>query len=145
MIWCLTLIQFQTYYLVKWEGYPHSENTWEPASSFESASHMISLYNAKKKSKLFVPETPTNNNEPAEDKIEEWQALFESFSHGQEPDKIMNLKRALPTYEVMAIVKWKGKRNQSLVPRNVLQRACPELLIEFYENHITWKHKMAFK
>lgn len=25
----------QTYYLVKWKGYPHSENTWEPSSSID--------------------------------------------------------------------------------------------------------------
>ena len=32
-------------YLVKWQGYPHSENTWEPASGLNNAQDAINTYN----------------------------------------------------------------------------------------------------
>src|ERR1700736_6308236 len=32
-------------YLVKWQGYPHSENTWEPASGLNNAQDAINTFN----------------------------------------------------------------------------------------------------
>jgi Chromo (CHRromatin Organisation MOdifier) domain len=36
-----------TQYLVKWKGYPHSENTWEPASSLTKAQDAIRDFGTK--------------------------------------------------------------------------------------------------
>ncbi|CAI2371392.1 unnamed protein product [Moneuplotes crassus] len=35
-------------YLVKWEGYPHSQNTWEPLASFGSNLHLINQFIEKR-------------------------------------------------------------------------------------------------
>ncbi|KXN82433.1 Histone-lysine N-methyltransferase SUV39H1 [Leucoagaricus sp. SymC.cos] len=32
------------YYLVKWEGYPTSENTWEPPENLEKATDILRQY-----------------------------------------------------------------------------------------------------
>ena len=34
-------------YLVKWKGYPDSENTWEPASNVKNASLLIKQFHAR--------------------------------------------------------------------------------------------------
>jgi hypothetical protein len=38
-------------YLVKWEGYPESENTWEPKANFQSSAELLAEYHAAKESK----------------------------------------------------------------------------------------------
>ncbi|RYP44403.1 hypothetical protein DL768_009135 [Monosporascus sp. mg162] len=38
-------------YLVKWEGYPASQSTWEPAKNLESCPQMVARYNKSQKSK----------------------------------------------------------------------------------------------
>ncbi|RYP61256.1 hypothetical protein DL769_007797 [Monosporascus sp. CRB-8-3] len=38
-------------YLVKWEGYPASQSTWEPAKNLESCPTMVARYNKSQKSK----------------------------------------------------------------------------------------------
>lgn len=36
-------------YLVKWKGYPSSENTWEPKKNLSHASELIATFDAKNK------------------------------------------------------------------------------------------------
>ncbi|RYO97226.1 hypothetical protein DL765_011274 [Monosporascus sp. GIB2] len=38
-------------YLVKWQGYPASQNTWEPAKNLESCPTMVARYNKSQQSK----------------------------------------------------------------------------------------------
>jgi hypothetical protein len=36
-------------YLVKWKGYPHSENTWEPRQNLRNCSSLLRQFQGKKK------------------------------------------------------------------------------------------------
>lgn len=36
-------------YLVKWKGYPHSDNTWEPKANLAHASELVKEFDTKKK------------------------------------------------------------------------------------------------
>jgi len=47
-------------YLVKWEGYPSSENTWEPASNLESCQDLVDAYMKSIKTKS----APSKKDEP---------------------------------------------------------------------------------
>ena len=38
-------------YMVKWKGYPSSENTWEPVSNLEDVLDMVEAYEAKQGTK----------------------------------------------------------------------------------------------
>lgn len=43
-------------YLVKWVGYPHSQNTWEPIDNFQQCMHLI--YEFEKNYKKREPKSP---------------------------------------------------------------------------------------
>ena len=35
----------KTFYLVKWEGFPHSQNTWEPVQNLANVRDMLKKFN----------------------------------------------------------------------------------------------------
>ena len=39
----------KTEYLVKWKGYPASQNTWEPPANLEEVQDMVDAFENKKK------------------------------------------------------------------------------------------------
>ena len=54
-------------YLVKWEGYPASETTWEPAEHFEDASTLANFWRQrnparKRKAKKSLKNTKKKQN-----------------------------------------------------------------------------------
>lgn len=50
-------------YLVKWENYPHSDNTWEPLVNLESVMFLIDEYESNQnKIKKGKKISPKNNN-----------------------------------------------------------------------------------
>jgi hypothetical protein len=40
---------FTHMFLVKWKGYPASENTWEPRGNLQGCASLVEKYEAKKK------------------------------------------------------------------------------------------------
>ena len=43
-------------YLVKWEGYSESDNTWEPLANIESVDHLIEEYERRHKNRVRKPD-----------------------------------------------------------------------------------------
>ena len=50
------------FYLVKWKGYPLSDNSWEPASHLANAKDLVDSFHAKYPNKASAPLPPSSSN-----------------------------------------------------------------------------------
>jgi len=53
------IMRKQLFYLVKWKGYPVSDNSWEPASHLSNARDLVDSFHAKYPNKPSAPSTPS--------------------------------------------------------------------------------------
>jgi len=208
-------IEGQIQYLLKWQGYEDSENTWEPVENVTSKALIVEFEkSAKAKEDNKTPsrkssrkssvseerkeenvaeenkETPVaiekkkekttgkKNEEPSGKKNEEPSGKKNEKSSGkknEEPpskkkkteidadnemkkadkgkkvgnDEPTGFARGLPPQEIvgatelngklMFLVKWQGSDEASLVPAVEANAECPQFVIKFYEERLTWK------
>ncbi len=54
----MKIIDDQVYYLIKWEGYPESESTWEPIEHLTNILHLVEEFRAQRltKAPLSIPD-----------------------------------------------------------------------------------------
>ncbi|KAH8349094.1 hypothetical protein KR084_005680, partial [Drosophila pseudotakahashii] len=135
------IVNGRTEYYLKWEGYPHSENSWEPAENLDCddliANYLESLKNAKKKEAKkrlsTIPDTiPSKAKKFLEDDTEEQIG----FERGLEPWKILGATDS-PGH-LMFLMQWKGTNLADLVPAKLANIRCPQVVIQFYEEHVAW-------
>lgn len=153
----------RTEYLLKWKGFDERDNTWEPEENLDCPD-LISDYenrasaaktnetkknkrktdidamiNKKKKSEL--PNlTPTNNgnNHSIEYsfKVNEENNTERGFDRGLEPDRIIGATDS--SGELMFLMKWKNSDEADLVFAKTANKRCPQIVISFYEERLTW-------
>lgn len=51
------LMNGKVQYLVKWEDYSESDNTWEPLTNLESVDHLIDDYEKRHKKRVRKPDS----------------------------------------------------------------------------------------
>jgi len=148
-------------YLLKWKGFPHSENTWEPAENLECPG-LIAAFMAEQKEKQQTTTTTTpkknndtsngkrshstnshtdeeNNNNNNTSQTKRPRVEFEQTGYGRKlvPETLMG---ATDIYdgELMFLVKWEGVTKPELVPSRIVNKQSPQLVIKFYEDRLTW-------
>lgn len=132
-------------YFLKWKGYSNAENTWEPEENLdcpdliaefeenrkkkEAASAGKHEDKEQKKRKSSSTPTPTQAKKKA---VEEKKG----FDRNLEPERVIGATDS--SGELMFLMKWKGTEDADLVPARIANEKCPQIVIRFYEERLTW-------
>merc|ERR1711963_551132 len=127
-------------YLLKWKGYPDSENTWEPEENLD-CPELISAYEEKKKQKEAEKSqkrksAPGGKEEPSKKKKKEDSDKPRGFERGLTPERVIGATDS--SGELMFLMKWQGSDEADLVPARQANIKCPQIVIAFYEERLTW-------
>lgn len=135
------VIEGKLEYYLKWKGYPDSENTWEPVENLD-CPEMIKAFeeNFKKKKTEGAPDKKRKLNGTSEDSggpvAKKKEERPRGFDRGLEPDKIIGATDS--SGELMFLIKWKESDEADLVPAKTANEKCPQIVIKFYEERLTW-------
>lgn len=132
----------KTEYLIKWEGYPDSENTWEPDDNLD-CPELISGFEEKAKQKKEERKRKKDAEATAGKKkqkvVEEEEGKPRGFDRGLQPERIIGATDS--SGELMFLMKWKDSDEADLVPARQANVKCPQIVIQFYEERLTWTTK----
>lgn len=143
------IIKRRRFYLVKWKGYNHNENTWEPTRNLTNARKLIRNY-------INSVKTPQNQKKKRKSikkpiKQEEIQGKF-SFAMAKKIKShifLRDSKEKLLKDQIFFEIEWENEIKPtkepskliipSLEPIKSVKEHCPLLLCEYYEKFIDFK------
>lgn len=136
-------------YYLKWKGYSDADNTWEPIENLDCPDLIAEFEeNWKKKQdqkkkdeeasakrKRSNPSTPVVSA-PSQKKGKERVSENKGFARGLEPEKIIGATES--NGELKFLIKWKGSNDTDTVLAKEANIKCPQIVIDFYEERLTW-------
>lgn len=140
-------------YLLKWKGYPDSENTWEPEENLD-CPELIQAYedkvkkereekgsagpaSSKKRKAGDKDDSSSTASSTKKKKVTEDEANKpRGFDRGLHPERIIGATDS--SGELMFLMKWKDSDEADLVPARQANVKCPQIVIAFYEERLTW-------
>ncbi|XP_043262625.1 chromobox protein homolog 1-like [Colletes gigas] len=135
-------------YFLKWKGYSNDENTWEPEENLDCPDLIAQFEEQRKKKEATVAgkrhedkdqkkrkSTSTPTPTQAKKKAAE-EKKPEGFDRNLEPERIIGATDS--SGELMFLMKWKGTDDADLVPARIANEKCPQIVIKFYEERLTW-------
>lgn len=143
----------KTEYYLKWKGYTSDDNTWEPEDNLDCPELIAEFEeNWKKKKEQQKKSESVKKHKPAEVTEEKKQKKKKTesdrndsraeelkpsgFERGLKPERIIGATDT--SGELMFLMKWMGTDEADLVRSSDARQKCPQLIIEFYEKHLTW-------
>ena len=128
----------KTEYLLKWKGYGEEDNTWEPKENLdcpELIDEFERVYGQKKSMKPSADKRKSmGGGEPKAKRAAGERPR--GFDRGLDPERIIGATDS--SGELMFLIKWKGSDEADLVPAREANVKCPQTVIKFYEERLTW-------
>lgn len=126
-------------YFLKWKGYPESDNTWEPHDNLDCPDLIGAFEEKYKKKKEEKKRKATEEDVQSKKKkkiAEEEDNKPRGFDRGLQPERIIGATDS--SGELMFLMKWKDSDEADLVPARQANAKCPQIVIAFYEERLTW-------
>uniref|UniRef100_A0AAY5L3K1 Chromo domain-containing protein n=1 Tax=Esox lucius TaxID=8010 RepID=A0AAY5L3K1_ESOLU len=135
-------------FLLKWKGFSDEDNTWEPQDNLDCpdliAEYMQNHHNKKEsdkkesagKRKAGESDTDVVGEESKPKKRKEEAEKPRGFARGLDPERIIGATDS--SGELMFLMKWKNSDEADLVPAKEANVKCPQVVISFYEERLTW-------
>jgi len=121
-------------YLLKWRGFGDDDNTWEPKENLDCPELVEAFELARTKGSKKPEKRKGGGGEPkAKRKDGERPRGFERCL---DPERIIGATDS--SGELMFLIKWKGSDEADLVPAREANVKCPQTVIKFYEERLTW-------
>ena len=126
-------------YYLKWKGYGNEDNTWEPVENLD-CHELIKEFEAqadKKKSETGSGKRkPNSASDKSQKKSKSEDDRPRGFDRGLEPERIIGATDS--SGDLMFLIKWKSSDEADLVPAKEANLKCPQTVIKFYEERLTW-------
>jgi len=130
-------------YLLKWKGYPDSESTWEPEDNLDCPDLIAEYENKrkereekKKRKQKDADEESSTQGKRKKKVVEEEDNKPRGFDRGLQAERIIGATDS--SGELMFLMKWKDSDEADLVPARQANIRCPQIVIAFYEERLTW-------
>jgi len=127
-------------YLLKWRGYGDEDNTWEPRENLD-CPELIDEFERNHPSNKKKPGGPEKRkamgvaaDQPKAKRKDGEKAR--GFERRLDPERIIGATDS--SGELMFLIKWKGSDEADLVPAREANVKCPQTVIKFYEERLTW-------
>ncbi|XP_012890997.1 PREDICTED: chromobox protein homolog 3-like [Dipodomys ordii] len=121
------IVEGKVEYLLKWKGYSDADNTWETEDNIncpDLIEAFLNSHNASLSGASTSKEPRDTGDNPR------------GFARGLEPEGIIDAKQS--SGGLMFVMKWKGSDETELVPAKEANVKCPQMVIAFYEERISW-------
>ncbi|KAG7477393.1 hypothetical protein MATL_G00069130 [Megalops atlanticus] len=140
-------------YFLKWKGFSEKHNTWEPEKNLDCPELIVEFMKNFKKGRggdgtlsggrsqdSSSTKRKTSTEEEAgsrKQKKKEDDALIAcGFERGMEPERIIGATDSCG--DLMFLMKWKDSDEADLVLAKDANKKCPQIVIAFYEERLTW-------
>ncbi|XP_048191378.1 chromobox protein homolog 3-like [Perognathus longimembris pacificus] len=121
------VVEGKVEYLLKWKGYSDADNTWEAEENLHCPDLIETFLNSHNVS---LSDSSTSNEQ------RDSGDNARGFARGQEPERIIGAQQS--SGGLMFMMKWKDSDETELVPAKEANVRCPQMVIAFYEEIITW-------
>lgn len=153
------IVKGRVEYLLAWVGYGSDDNTWEPEKNLD-CPELIAAFEKQYKEKQQAetkttkagpasrkPDAMKEKSKPKEKPKEETKKTKKSdsinvtktptgFDRGLTPEKIIGATDS--SGELMFLIKWANSDEADLVPSRIANVKCPQIVIKFYEERLSW-------